>query len=275
MRDVEKPIPGITLELEETYGFRRIQADLSDPQSIEKAVSQSQATVAFTYIVASQQDGMRATFAAMKRAGISHLVLLSSFLVYPDTKTALTGNFIGAIHAKVEIALVESGLRHTIVRPMYFNSNLWREKEGIKKGEISLLHPDAVNDYIAPEDIGSVCGARLMAGDRENDEVLPLCGPKLTSQREAWGIVAQELGCSIRIKEIDVDQFLAIHRKIMPATSAQALADAQINVAKDPSNRYPEPLYKEASDNIFKYTGREPIQLSEWVRSHKGDILDG
>ncbi|KAF5556445.1 hypothetical protein FPHYL_7946 [Fusarium phyllophilum] len=79
MRNTKKLIPGFTPDLEKKLGFTRVQADLSDPKSIERAVSESGATAAFSYILFEAEDGLLETYNAMKRAGITHVVLLSSF----------------------------------------------------------------------------------------------------------------------------------------------------------------------------------------------------
>ncbi|KAH7124333.1 hypothetical protein EDB81DRAFT_664972 [Dactylonectria macrodidyma] len=249
MRDTKKTIPGLTPDIEQNRGFTRIKADLSDPRSIENAVSQSGATFAFTYIVPRAQDGMRATFDAMKNAGISYIILLSSYLLYayPDAKTAVTGtNAIAALHAK--------------------------EAEGVERGELCLLRPDTICDYIAPEDIGSVCGAKLIEPHSANDpQILPLCGPELLSQREAWRIVSQELGRDITIKEIDVDEFLTRqHERGLPRDIAQALADYQ---QQDPAFRYSGKRYKEASTNIARHSGREPTKFPAWIKAHKNELF--
>ncbi|KAJ4324571.1 hypothetical protein N0V84_003850 [Fusarium piperis] len=273
MRDTNKAIPGLTPEMEQQRGFKRVKADLSDPKSVQNAVSQSEATAAFTYIVHSAQDGMRATFHAMKTAGISHVVLLSSYTLYrhPDAKAAMnSSDFIPAAHAKVEVSLVESGLAHTIVRPMYFNSNLKQEAAGVNKGEITLLRPEAVSDYIAPEDLGSVCGVKLVDHPSES-EIVPLCGPDLLSQKEAWEIVAQAIGRDLTITEISEDAFIAKKEETLPSFVAHALAEYFLG---DDKARYPEERYKEASGNIKKYTGRDPIKLSAWIKAHKKELFD-
>lgn len=58
MRNTKKPIPGFTPELEKKLSFTRVQADLSDPKSVQRAVSESGATVAFSYILFEAEDGL-------------------------------------------------------------------------------------------------------------------------------------------------------------------------------------------------------------------------
>ncbi|KAH7253003.1 hypothetical protein FSOLCH5_013837 [Fusarium solani] len=273
MRDTNKAIPGLTPEIEQERGFKRVKADLSDPKSVQDAISQSGATAAFTYIVHGVQDGLRATLDAMKKAGISHVVLLSSYTLYrhPNAKAAMnSSDFIPAAHGKVEVALVESGLAHTIIRPMYFSSNLKGEAEGVKKGEVKLLRLESVSDYIAPEDIGSVCGVKLVEHEAES-EIVPLCGPDLLTQKEAWEIVAEAIGRDLTITEISEEEFIAKKEETLPSFVAHALAEYFLG---DDKARYPADRYKEASANIKKYTGRDPIKLSTWIKAHKKEVFN-
>ncbi|RSL78147.1 hypothetical protein CEP51_008460 [Fusarium floridanum] len=272
MRDTNKAIPGLTPEIEQELGFKRVKADLSDPTSVQDAISQSGATAAFTYIVHAVKDGLRGTLDAMKKSGISHVVLLSSYTLYrhPDAKAAMnSSDFIPAAHAKVEVSLVEGGLGHTIIRPMYFNSNLKGEAEGFKKGEVKLLNLEAVSDYIAPEDIGSVCGVKLVEHEA-GSEIVPLCGPDLLTQKQAWEIVAEALGRELTITEISEEEFIAKKEEVLPSFVAHALAEYFLG---DDKARYPEERYKEASANIKKYTGRDPIKLSAWIKTHKEEVF--
>ncbi|KAK2762900.1 NmrA-like family protein [Colletotrichum kahawae] len=209
MRNTKKPIPGLSREFEEKSNFTRIEADLLSPDSIRNAISKSGATVAFTYVVPQAKDAMKSAFGAMKDAGIQHIVFLSSYTVYPDREAAVAENrAIPALHARAEVSLLETSLPTTILRPMYFSSNITSEAEDVRNGEVYLLRPGAISDYLAPEDIGSVAGAKLAQPTTES-EIIPLCGPDLLSQREAWEIVAKELGRDINIKEIGEDEFIA------------------------------------------------------------------
>ncbi|KAF6813205.1 NmrA-like family protein [Colletotrichum sojae] len=241
MRNTAKPIPGLSSEVEEKGNFKRIQADLSDTDSIRKAAAESGATSAFNYVVHMAPDAMRGAFAAMKEGGIKRVVFLSSFTVCPDAETAVANG--GAI------------------------ANIRGEVADAKNGEIHLLRPEGKSDYIAPEDIGSVAGARLVEQTTE-PEIIHLCGPKLLSQRETWEIVSKELGHEIKIKELSEEEFLGRHN--LPRPLAQSLADYWLN---DAIGQYPEERVKEASGNILKYTGRQPIEFADWIKAHKSEIF--
>lgn len=85
----------------------------------------------------------------MKDVDIKHVVLLSFYSVKGPAEDKKTmQNFIEGIHAKTEVALKDSGLANTAVRPMYFTSNVFWYLEGIRQGKVELLYPDIHFHYV-------------------------------------------------------------------------------------------------------------------------------
>ncbi|KAF5680023.1 hypothetical protein FHETE_565 [Fusarium heterosporum] len=279
MRNTKKPIPGLTSEIEQKLGFTRVQADLSDPQSVERAVSESGATVAFSYILFDAEDGLLETYKAMRRAGITHVILLSSFSVTENGGAKLSSEadeILAVVHGKAELALAESGIAYTVIRPAYFSSNIqmledWNE---VKRGQLGIAHPEAPFDYVAPEDVGSLAGARIVEPAPSTGElVISQCGPELLPQRKAWEIISKGLGKNIIVNEIDSDE----HRKKLeargfPPPMIKSSAERLAGLAQDPSKFYDPEVYREASMNFKKYTGREPTTLASWVETHREEL---
>jgi uncharacterized protein YbjT (DUF2867 family) len=112
MRDPKKPIKG----LDDSEDYTRIQADLSDPETVAKAIETSGAKTAFVYMIHGSKDNMASTFRTMKEAGIQHIVLLSSFTIKgaPEEEANMV-NYIPRVHAQTEIALRDSGISYTAV----------------------------------------------------------------------------------------------------------------------------------------------------------------
>ncbi|RBA21871.1 hypothetical protein FPRO05_00218 [Fusarium proliferatum] len=279
MRNTKKPIPGFTSELEKKLGFTRVQADLSDPKSIERAVSESGATVAFSYILFEAEDGLLETYNAMRRAGITHVVLLSSFCVTENggaKPSSEADEILAVVHGKAELALAESGLAHTIIRPAYFSSNIqmledWDE---VKSGQLELAHPDAPFDYLAPEDVGVLAGTQVTATPPSGELVISQCGPELLSQRAAWKVVGEGLGMDISIKEINSDEHREkLRSRGFPEPLIKSAVERLANLARDQESLYEPETYREASMNFRKYTGRQPTTFKAWVDKHREELL--
>lgn len=269
MRDTNKSINGLSDPELKSGNYTRVQADLSKPETLKQAVKESGATSAFVYTIFESADNMRATFDTLKENGIKHVVLLSSYNVKgPAEDESNMRGFIEGIHAKTEVALNESGLSNTAVRPSYFTSNvLWYLKE-IQKGTVQLLYPDIKFDYISPTDIGTVCGAllsepRFRTGSKQ---VVPLNGPELHTQRQAMEIVAQTLGRKIKVEEIDEDAFYDKQLKHQPRPVVDSVVDG-MRASNNGRDAYPN--HAEDSANISKYSEREPTKLADWLQANR------
>lgn len=262
MRDTTKPLPSLDDSLP------RIQADLSDPASVTNAVQKSSASVAFVYAVFSSPDHMASSFSALKAAGIRFVVLLSSFKVEgePEDEVNKT-DFIGHVHAQTEVELRSSGLKYAAIRAAYFNSNvLWNAKE-MKTGEVGLLYPDVVFDFIAPKDIGIVCGSILAQPKYHETKALYLCGPDIMSQERAHGIIGEKLGREIRVKALSEEQFLD-KLSDMPRPAVDTLLKS-MRKSHEGYDAYPKDMYEQAVANIRKYKEGEPMKFGEWVEANK------
>ncbi|KAF4443983.1 hypothetical protein F53441_11278 [Fusarium austroafricanum] len=280
IRNTKKQIPGFTPELETKLGFTRVQADLSDPKSVERAVFESGATVAFSYIIFHVADGLLEAYKAMKRAGITHLVLLSSYVVTENggaKPSSEAEEILAVVHGKSELALSESGLAYTIIRAAYFSSNIQmlEDWEEVKSGQLELAHPDAPFDYLAPEDIGVLTGARIVEAPPSTGElVITQCGPELIPQRKAWKIVSDGLDMDITIREISSEEHSnKLRARGFPEPMIKSAVERLADLDRDPAKLYDPVEYKEASANFKKYTGKEPTTFSAWVNNHREELL--
>lgn len=259
MRDTSKTIQGLE---EGKEGFSRVQADLSQPASLKNAVQQSGATAAFVYTIHDSEDNMKASFEALIAAGITYIVIISSYSVKGpagDEKNA--EDFIPRVHAKTEVALEETGVAFTALRPAYFNSNILWNKAGFQKGEIEILYPSVVFDFIAPEDIGTVAGAMLVKG--QATKPVYLCGPKLYTQKEAHEVAGKTLGIDVKVTEIGEETFF--EKTFLPRPVAESI----VKGLRESSVSYPKEVYEEAVQNIRTYGEIEPTTFTDWVESHK------
>ncbi|EOA87223.1 hypothetical protein ACJQWK_10265 [Exserohilum turcicum] len=269
MRDTSKEANGIQ-EGGKEDGYVRVQADLSQPDTIKHAVEISKAEAAFVYTVHGMQDHMRSAFEALKAAGISYIVLLSTFRVRePPSSEANMQNTIGAIHAKAEMALQGTGVPYTAVRPAYFNTNVLWGLEGIKKGRVELIYPNARFDYLAPADIGAVCGALLAEPQLRLDagQSIYLCGPDLMTQSEAHSTIARTLGREIQIVEIDEQTWFS-RLQHMPRPLLEDLAH-DLKENSGGRDLYGG-IYEQAVRNVATYSGREATRLGAWVEANAG-----
>ncbi|PKS12418.1 hypothetical protein jhhlp_000624 [Lomentospora prolificans] len=281
LRDPQKPIRGFSAEQERAAGFERVQADLTQPETITAAVQKTGAKRAFLYVAFGQTtDNMKATITALKDAGIEFVVLLSSASVQRDKRSYGPTEFVPFAHAQVEVNLEDAfgSTGYVAVRPTFFASNAFWWKDGIKQGDAKIAFSEALADWITPEDIGRVCGSLLIDGPQapvENSAV-NIIGPNLISLREGIEIIGREIGKDVKVT--DVGEPEGIEYFVKQLGFPPPLAAALVNEFKDRVEKgHSNPLfsstgYQEAMANISKFGGKPPMSLVEWVKEHKDDF---
>ncbi|PVI04344.1 NAD(P)-binding protein [Periconia macrospinosa] len=263
MRDTSKSIEG----LNEDSNYARIQADLSKPSSLESAVKQSGAKSVFVYTIPDSGDSMKESFNALKSSGVTYIVLLSSFGVQGEASDeANQEKMIPALHARTEMALQETGIAYTAIRPAFYSTNILAEVADIKKGHVKVPALDAVFDFISPQDIGNVCGSLLVNQPTETPKIIPLCGPQIITQRNAYGIISRVIGHSVEVSDMDDETF--VKKGSWPEPIARALLSVYAS-QMDQQVAYPDHVYKDAVANIKRYSGKEPTTFEDWVRANR------
>ncbi|KAJ5226095.1 hypothetical protein N7468_007320 [Penicillium chermesinum] len=254
VRNLAKPIPTL-----EGISAQKVQADLSKPGTVKAAVQQTGATVAYLYAVFETQDYMR--------GGIESVVFLSSCSVEGDPRDVPESNFIANIHAKIEITLEEIFGIHSFVtlRPGFFTSNLLWFKTAILKGDVPVPLPEAVFDYIAPEDIGRVSGSILAHGSDQH--IVRLFGAALRPIQEAFQVVGQALGINVKTTKVALDQ--AAEKMLASGIPEDITGITILNATEHPSGEFPYGGVSEGVPNIRKFTQREPVTLEQWVEANK------
>ncbi|CAG9981905.1 unnamed protein product [Clonostachys byssicola] len=270
VRDLQKPIHDLSLEEETSRGFERVQADLTQPETVESAVRSTGAKHAFIYLVRSKEGYLRSTIETLKLAGIEFVVFLSSYTVQGDIRKITPSYLVPYAHAQVEIHLEEVFGSHgyVAIRPGYFNTNAARWASMIREGEVKISYPDVKFDWITPADVGRAAGTVLVQGKHVTEGAEPrnsisVYGPKLLSQMEAIGIFSRVLGKDIKVTEQSDEEAVEYMMKAgMPPPLAQQmvtlLAGFKLN----------SEAHEEAVANFQKYTG-QLTTLEEWAQANK------
>lgn len=276
MRDPSKTIPEIPSNVESSGKFTRIQADLTDPASITKAVKQSEAKAAYVYLVFTQ-DALRGAFQAMRDAGIEYVVFLSSYSIRPeiDIRQVPKEEAIPFSHAQVELAVEEIGFPYfTALRPGRFASNYMRNflDTTVKPPRARYMFEDMWGDNIVPEDIGAVGGAVLVERPSDGKETIYLLGPDLSTVKEDLAIIKRITGRD------DIDTTPSSSEEMAESGIKRGLPPVFVKYlveeskkARDREASIPEALHREGVSNIKKYAGREPTKFVEYLEWHKVD----
>lgn len=277
MRDTSKPIAEIPVDVEKAGKFIRVQADLTDPASITKAVQQSGAKAAYIYLIPTAEDHMRGSLQALRDAGVDNLVFLSTFSITSSQALSSVSpeDFIPYTHAQVEIAAEQLRFPHFVaLRPAEFASNWFKNflDRSVSPPKANYIQADAVGDNIAPEDIGELAAVVLTERPSAGTEVIYQCGPELRTAGESWELVKKitgrdDIDTTPTSKDIFIDAMAA---KGIPRPLVEYVAKSREN-RSNPNMLYPELFYGAAVANTKKYTGREPMKFTEYIEKHKAE----
>ncbi|KAL4915539.1 hypothetical protein BDW62DRAFT_219327 [Aspergillus aurantiobrunneus] len=253
LRDISKVIPGLTATEEQNSRYERVQADLTQPESVRAVVSNTGATHAFIYAaLGASPDHMLSSAEALKAAGIERVVLLSSITVHGDLRAIPPTDFIGYEHARVELSLesVFGPQGFVAVRPSYF----------AKDGKVKWAFPDLKHDFISPDDIGAVSRVPVLLIGPETD--LSVVG--------AIGIIGETINKPVRVTKISPDENIQVmvEKAGVPEPVTKTLTEsfAKTNEDQSPINT---PLTSEARANIEKYLKRPPVRFLQWVERNE------
>ncbi|MFF7734942.1 NAD(P)H-binding protein [Streptomyces sp. NPDC007984] len=226
-----------------------VKGDLSEPETLRPAVAGADRV----FTLASSDDGVleRNLATAAAEAGVRHLVKLSTNGVHFGLDDPIT-----RMHRAGELAVMESGVPWTMLRPGTFMSNrgAWRASvpsEGIAYVTVG----DPVSALIHPRDIASVA-AVVLTTDGHQGKAYPLSGPEPLTPAESLQILAEALGRPLKLVEETEEQTV---ERFAAWVSAEDLA------AVFELKRQSAPYDAEVFDTVERITGRAPLPFATWV----------
>ncbi|KAJ1559328.1 hypothetical protein HK405_011059 [Cladochytrium tenue] len=273
VRNPDKPVDANIAHL------RRLQADLADPASVERAAAAAGAVAAFVYVVFDAADGMAGVFRALRSAGVEHVVLLSSSSITHELQLLGDGagladvpasEKIAYLHARAEAAaLAVPGLAVTALRPGSFASNTaaaWRPQIQ-HYGRVALAYPDVPMAHIASADIGDVAAAALAVAHPAagSHTVVDLVGGSKVTSREAVAIVARALGREIAVDELSEAEYVQRFSAWVPAAALQ-VSMKLFRLLQEGQHDFESPEY---AKNVQTWAGHPAMTYADWLEANK------
>ncbi|MET9692385.1 NAD(P)H-binding protein [Streptomyces sp. NPDC006514] len=196
-------------------GVEAVEGDFAVPASLEPAL-----------------DGVRSLFlvsrtgpdadilAAARRAGVEHVVLVSSITVQTHPHLGPAGENLA-----VEQLLKDSGMAWTILRPTQFASNAMMWAASIRDGQaVRAPYADTGLPTIHPADIAAVARVALTEpGHRER--TYALTGPEPVTARQQVEAIAAALGRDVPFIEVSRGEAHAQMAAVFGAEAADAVLD--------------------------------------------------
>jgi uncharacterized protein YbjT (DUF2867 family) len=236
-------------------GVEGAAVDLADAPALRSALDGVRAV--FTY---ATPGTARLLVEQMAAAGVHRLVLLSS----ADAASNDMSDFNCRRHREVEIAIEQSRLDWTFLRPVAFASNALFWKEQIRAtGVVRSPFPNASQSLIDPRDIGRVAAAALTSG-RLVGEAPILTGPESLTQLRQVDILGAALGRPIAFEAITPEAM----RTMLSGFLAPEYIDLKLTALAD-AERHPDPV----TDAVGTITGQPPASFAQWAKRNAAAFL--
>ncbi|MFC9895857.1 NAD(P)H-binding protein [Nocardia sp. NPDC127579] len=193
-----------------------------------------------------------AILTAAKNSGVRQIVLLSSQGVVSRPESESHGRFGKA----VEVAVENSGMDWTILRPGGFQSNTFAWAESVR-GERTIAAPfgDIAIPFVDPEDIAAMAAAALLSDEHAGQHYV-LTGPAPESPRDRARVLSELLGEPVLFTEQTPEEARAQMLSFMPPP----VIDTTLAVLGAPTA---EEL--RISPDIERVLGRAPHPYSVWA----------
>lgn len=196
--------------------------DWEDPRTWAPAVEGARAV----YVAPAEGTMSVPAFVALaRRIGVEQLVLLSARGIttpgyYDDQEQVTRGLLLN------EVAVRESGLRYTILRPGWFAQNFDEGafRPDVDAGELALPTADGSAAFIDAEDIAAVAVAALTEPERLHGAELELTGPSAVRIADAVRMIAETTGRSIAYRPVTAAEYRA-------SIVAQGVSDRDADLA--------------------------------------------
>lgn len=197
---------------------------------------------------------------AARRAGVRHVVLLSSGIV---REGADTSHPIHVWHARAEQQVRDSGLEWTFLRPNAFATNAFQWAPQIRTGDtVRGPYADAAWAPIHEDDIAAVAERALLDGGHAG-AAHRLTGPEPITTAQQIAVIGHALGRDLRFTEVPADQ---VDAELFPHVPPEMLRGLIERLAASVGTT------PEITTTVERLTGTPARTFATWAEDHADDF---
>ena len=229
-------------------GVRSVQADLTEPESLEPVLRGAAALFVLTGPDFMANGDIGQVVKVVEKAGVRRVVLLSSQGV--STKR----------HSPhLEDAVRQSDLEWTMLRPGNFDSNALQWAESVRASRVVVApFGDVALPAVDPADIAEVAAAALHEPGH-GGAIYTLTGPRPIGPRQQAMAIGDALGEPVKF----VEQSREHARNQMLGYMPEPVVEATLGVLGNPS-----PDEQSVSPDVERVLGRSPRPFADWAARH-------
>jgi len=236
-------------------GIELVTGDVTDEAAVSKALVGVDRMLVLLPNSEQQVVLEKQLVDAAKKAGVRHVVKMSSMEAVAAAKTPIPQG-----HWAVEEYIRGSGLAWTMIKPNFFMQNFLQSAKSIRENA-SFVWPmgDGKTAMADARDIGAVT-AEALSGRGHEGKSYEITGPELLSFHQAAERFSEVLGKKITYVAADPGAYLDILKRILPPWHAQAVSALFGEIAQG--------VTPHVTDTFRRLIGREPISLTQFIRDH-------
>jgi uncharacterized protein YbjT (DUF2867 family) len=252
-------------------GAEPFSADLTDVGTLTKALLDAKAAyvlippnIGAPDVRAFQSRVADATAAALKNAGIAHVVVLSSI---GADKAERTGPVAGLHYLEEQLNQIK-GLNALYLRAGYFMENTLAQVGLIQKMGMTAgpLRPDLKLPMIATRDIGEAAANALLALNFHEKQARELLGQRNINMNEVTAIIGKAIGKpDLKYIQAPDDQ---IRPALMQIGMSPNMTDLLLEMSTALNSGYMRPLEQRSAENTTP-TPYETFVNEEFVPLYK------
>lgn len=231
------------------------RGDLTKPETLDAAFAGVDKV--FLMITGGQStEPVKNAVEAAKKAGVKHLVVLSSSSV-TSTKETLIGRW----HIDAEAVIKSSGVPWTMIQPGAFASNTFQWIGSIKaQGAVFHVMGDGKINPIDPRDIAEVAARCLTTPGHEGKSYV-LSGPEALTAADEVAAISAALGKPIKVVQVTEAQAReGMEKAGMPEIFIRAMLEVGELVRGGHGF--------ETSATFEELMGKKPRTFADWVKSN-------
>jgi uncharacterized protein YbjT (DUF2867 family) len=235
-----------------------IVGDLDQPETVETGLTGVDRVFLLTRQSGRQPEQERNVINAVVRSGGRQLVKVSVFRAAERSPLQIARQ-----HREAERAVEQSGLSHTIVRPVFLMQNLFKM---VRDGAIHTAAEDGRVAMVDARDVAAVA-VNALTSRRCDGKTYTLTGPQPLSFDEVAEILSEQTGKQVRhVRVAPHDVRHALERSGVEAWFAQDMANLHGMLADG---------YEDlVSDDVRMVTGTSPTTLADFAHDFADRFTD-
>lgn len=180
-----------------------VKADYGDRKSLEAAMQDVERMFFYSGFSRDEVGEGENVIAAAKASGIRHIVYSSGAAADPANGPP------DAAKLKVELALIDSGIPYTVLRPVAFMENFRGQQKRIASaGIVESRGPERMLHFISIPDIGFLAGEAFDHPDQWVGEAINIASDAMTVE-EYVATFSRVMGRDIKYTRLPLEEYLA------------------------------------------------------------------